>query len=181
MKTITQITGGKQGLFEGFHEIQKFFEEHLGGEHKNFMLVLRVIESISPRIIHTYRGVGRKAYDYMSFFRAFFAYCHFAIADMKTLVETLRSDPNLRQLCGFRKVPSRATFSRRLKDFSTTDILDTMLDSLVKKAYGKLPVIHICRDSTAIESRERPKGRMKKEGETRLKSGEEGRKGRQNP
>jgi hypothetical protein len=27
MKSITQIAGGKPGLFEGFHEIQRFFEE----------------------------------------------------------------------------------------------------------------------------------------------------------
>jgi hypothetical protein len=56
-----------------------------------------------------------------------------------------------------------------------------MLDRLVKKAYGKLPVIHICRDSTAIESRERPKEKIKKEGQNPPKSGEESRKGRQNP
>jgi hypothetical protein len=125
------------------------------------MFILKVIESVLPCIIHTYCGAGRKAYEYMSFFRAFFAYCHFTIAEIKTLVETLRPDQNLRQLRGFRKVPGRAAFSRRLKDFSNADILDIMLDRLVKKAYRKLPVIHICRDSTAIESRERPKGKMK--------------------
>jgi hypothetical protein len=159
MKSITQIAGGKQGLFEGFHEIQRFFEEHLSGEHKNFMFVLQIIESLSPLFIHPYKGIGRRAYEYMNFFRAFFALCHFKIADMKTLVRTLPSDPNLRQLCGFRKVPSRATFSRRLNNFSKADILDAILDALVKEAYGKLPVIHICRDSTAIESRERPEGK----------------------
>lgn len=163
MKSITQIIGGKQGLFEGFHEIQRYFEEHLSGEHKNFMFILQIIESFSPVVIHTYKGVGRKAYEYMNFFRAFFALCHFRIADMKTLAGTLQSDPNLRQLCGFKKVPSRATFSRRLNDFSKAGILDTILDTLVEEAYGKLPVIHICRDSTAIESRERPKGKSVKD------------------
>ncbi|AEF82752.1 transposase [Leadbettera azotonutricia] len=161
MKSITQIVGGKQGLFEGFHELQQFFEEHLGGEQRNFILILQVIESCSPRLIHTYRGVGRKAYDYMNFFRAFFAVNHFGIPNMKALVETLRSDPNLRQLCGFKKVPSRSTFSRRLNDISKADVLNDILDELVKQAYKDLPVIHICRDSTAIESRESPKEKTK--------------------
>jgi transposase len=157
MRRITQVIGGKQGLFEGFHEIQHYFEEHLSGGQKDFILTLQVIESFSPFIAHSYRGIGRKAYDYMNFFRAFFALCHFDIPDMKTLVETLRTDPNLRQLCGFRKVPSRPTFSRRLRDLSTAGILSGILDAMVKQAHGKLPVIHICRDSTAIEAREKPK------------------------
>jgi hypothetical protein len=104
MKSITQIIGGKQGLFEGFHEVQQFFEEHLSGEHKKFIFILQVIESCAPHLIHTYKGVGRKAYEYMNFFRAFFALNHFNIPTMKALVETLQSDPNLRQLCGFKKI-----------------------------------------------------------------------------
>jgi IS5 family transposase len=158
MKSITQIIGGKQGLFEGFYEPRQFFEEQLGGEQKNFIAVLQVIESFSPLFVHGYRGIGRKAYDYMHFFRAFFAFCHFAFPDMKTLVETLRTDPNLRQLCGFRKVPGRSTFSRRLRDFSRAEVTDEILDAMVKKAH-ELPVIHVCRDSTAIEAREQAKGK----------------------
>lgn len=161
MKSITQIVGGKQGLFEGFHELQQYFEEHLSGEHQKFISLLQVIESCSPYLIHTYRGVGRKAYDYMNFFRAFFALTHFNIPNMKALVETLRSDPNLRQLCGFKKVPSRATFSRRLNDISKADVMNGILDNLVRQAYKGLPVIHICRDSTAIEARETPKEKNK--------------------
>jgi hypothetical protein len=73
MKSITQIIGGKQGFFEGFHEIQHYFEEHSSGGQKNFIAAPRVIESFSPFIAHGYRGIGRKAYGYMNFFRAFFA------------------------------------------------------------------------------------------------------------
>jgi IS5 family transposase len=80
---------------------------------------------------------------------------------MKALVELLQSDPNLRQLCGFKKVPSRATFSRRLTDISKADVMNDMLDTLVKQAYKDLPVIHICRDSTTIESRESPQAKNK--------------------
>jgi transposase/IS5 family transposase len=155
MKSITTIIGGKQVLFEGFHDIQNYFEEHLGGEHKNFIRILQIIESCSPVLVHTYRGVGRKAYDYRYFFRAFFAQLHFGIPTVKALVETLKSDPNMRQLCGFRMVPSPATFSRRLNDLSKADVMNGILDTLVRQAYGKLPVIHICRDSTAIEAREK--------------------------
>lgn len=162
MKSITHVIGGKQGLFEGFFEIQQFFEEQLGGEQKNFMALLQVIEYFSPYFVHSYRGVGRKAYEYMNFFRAFLAFCHFDFPDMKTLVESLHSDPNLRQLCGFTKVPSRSTFSRRLRDFSREDMLSEILDRMVKDVHGKRPVIHVCRDSTAIEVREKPKEKEEK-------------------
>jgi hypothetical protein len=71
------------------------------------------------------------------------------------LIKTLKSDPNLRQLCGFKKVPSNASFSRRLKVFSDLNILPETLDAIVKRAYKDLPVIHVCRDSTAINAREK--------------------------
>jgi hypothetical protein len=50
MKTITQITGGKQGLFERFHEIQKFFEEHLAENIKTLCSYRRSSKVFRPSL-----------------------------------------------------------------------------------------------------------------------------------
>ena len=155
MKSVTQVTGGKQLLFEGFHEIQKYFEEHLSGEHFTFMKMLQIIENAMPTVTTWHARTGRPPYDNMAFFRAFYAQSYFAIPSVTLLIKTLKSDPNLRQLCGFRKVPGNASFSRRLTAFSGLNILTQTLDDMVQKAYKDLPIIHVCRDSSAIAAREK--------------------------
>jgi len=155
MKSVTQAIGGKQQLFEAFHEVQKYFEEHLSGEHLTFMNMLRIIEDAMPAIVTHHARTGRPAYDSMAFFRAFFAQNYFAIPSVTLLIKTLKSDPNLRQLCGFKKVPGNSSFSRRLSVFSCCNILPETLDGMVQKAYKDLPIIHVCRDSSAIAAREK--------------------------
>jgi hypothetical protein len=71
---------------------------------------------------------------------------------MKTVVESIQSDPNMRQVCRFEKVSSRATFSRRLKDFSKIDIMDKILDTLVKRHTGT------CRSSLYMPGRYSDRG-----------------------
>jgi len=155
MKSVSQVIGGKQLLFEQFHDIQKFFEEHLTGEHFTFLNMLRFIEELMP-FVYTHKSrTGRPPYDNMPFMRAFYAQCYFVIPSVKLLIKTLKSDPNLRQLCGFKKVPDNSTFSRRLSTFSCCNILPQTLDKMVKKAYKDLPIIHVCRDSSAIPAREK--------------------------
>jgi hypothetical protein len=164
MKSLSQVSGGKQQLFEGFHEIQRFFEEHLTGEHWTFMNMLRLIEDVMPTVYHPKARTGRPPYDDMAFFRAFLALNYFAIPSVVMLIKTLKSEPNLRQLCGFKKVPANSSFSRHLDMFSRENILNVILDAMVKKAYKNLPIIHVCRDSTAITARETiPKKAEKKD------------------
>jgi hypothetical protein len=155
MKSLSQVTGGKQAFFEGFFEVQKFFEERLSGEHWTFTNMLRVIEDVMPKLYHPRARTGRPPFDDMAFFRAFLALNYFAIPSVTLLIKTLKSDPNLRQLCGFRKVPANSSFSRHLDIFSSLNIVNEILDAMVKKAYNGLPIIHICRDSTAIMAREK--------------------------
>ena len=155
MKSLTQVIGGKQQLFEQFHEVQKYFEEHVSGEHFTFMKMLQIIEDVMPTVYTNCAITGRPPYNNMAFFRAFFAQSYFAIPSVTLLIKTLQSDPNLRQLCGFKKVPSDSSFSRRLSVFSAFTILQDTLDGMVKKAYTDLPIIHVCRDSSAIAGREK--------------------------
>ena len=177
MKSLTQVIGGKQQLFEGFHDIQNYFEEHLSGEHLTFMNMLRIVEEVMPVILHPKTRFGRPPYDDMAFFRAFFALNYFAIPSVTLLIKTLRSDPNLRQLCGFQKVPGNSSFSRHLTIFSRLPLLPDILDALVTKAYKGLPVIHVCRDSTAITAREKVVKKAKEKGDKPAKKQGRPRKG----
>jgi hypothetical protein len=114
------------------------------------MNILRIIEDVMPMIYHFKAKTGRPPYDDMPFFRAFFALNFFAISSVTLLIKTLQSDPNLRQLCGFKKVPANSSFSRHLNIFSKENIMNEILNAIVKRAYKDLPIIHVCRDSTAI-------------------------------
>lgn len=169
MKSVAQVIGGKQLLFEGFHEIQKFFEEHLSGEHLTFLNILRIIEDLMPVLYHPSAKTGRPPIDDMAFFRSFLALNFFAIPTVTLLIKTLKSDPNLRQLCGFKKVPVNSSFSRHLKVFSNLNILNRILDTMVNRAYKGLPIIHVCRDSTAINAREKVPGKTTKKVEKPVK------------
>ena len=155
MKSLAQVIGGKQLLFEQFHELQKYFEEHLTGMHITFMNMLQIIEGVMPKVYTYHARTGRPPYDNMAFFRAFFAQSYYAIPSVSLLIAKLKSDPNLRQLCGFKKVPGNSSFSRKLSTFSCVDILPETLDGMVDKAYKDLPIIHVCRDSSAIAAREK--------------------------
>jgi len=75
---------------------------------------------------------------------------------VKALRVRLGGNVNRRRICGFRRVPDAATFSRRLKEFAGSGVLDRVLNGLVRQYQGEGLVGHICRDSTAIEARERP-------------------------
>ena len=181
MKSLSQVIGGKQQLFEAFHEIQKCFEEQLSREHLTFMNMLRIIEDAMPTVYTRYAGTGRPPYENTAFFRAFYAQCYFAIPSVTLLIKTLKSDPNLRQLCGFKKVPGSSSFSRRLSVFSCFNILPQTLDEMVEKAYGDLPIIHVCRDSSAIEAREKANKKEEKNSKKVLKKRGRPPKGSQKP
>jgi len=155
MKSLTQIIGGKQLLFEQFHELQKYFEEHLSGTHLTFMNMLQIIESVMPSVYTYHARTGRPPYENMAFLRAFFAQSYYDIPSVTLLITKLKSDPNLRQLCGFKRVPGNSSFSRKLSAFSSINILPETLNGMVEKAYKDLPIIHVCRDSSAIAAREK--------------------------
>jgi transposase len=166
VKSITEILCGAQSLLDISFELQDCFEEYLSDEYKAFLRILRVTEGARPPVARGYAGIGRKPYQYYPFIRSFPAMRFFRIGTVKDFIQRLRGDPNLRLLCGFGKVASGATFSRRLTELSETNIMNETLDTLVKTAYKGKTVYHISRDSTAIEAREKA---VKKEVEKKEK------------
>ena len=162
MKTVTEILCGAQGLFNISFELQDCFEEYLNDQQKTFLNLLRCIESHLDFAERQYAGTGRKPYQYLPFLKSQLAKCFFQIATTSKLIERLKADPNLRLLCGFRKVPGKASFSRVYGYLSERHIFDGALEKLAKETFKDKVVYHVCRDSTAIHARETVEKKKKK-------------------
>jgi len=162
MKTITEIIGGAQALLDINFDLQKCFEEHLTDEHKTFLHLLRVAEQFLPVYIRPQAKTGRPPYPYHPFIRSMLAKSFFGIDKTSGLIERLKSDPNLRLLCGFEQVADAATFSRIFSYLAEEDIWGPALDSLVKEAHEGKVVYHVNRDSTMVAAREKAAKKDKK-------------------
>jgi hypothetical protein len=88
------------------------------------------------------------------------------------LITRLKSDPNLRQICGFVKVPGKASFSRSYTFLASLDILNKAHEAMVIEAHKDTYIQHISRDSSAIPAREKTaKEADKKANEPKKKRG----------
>jgi hypothetical protein len=79
----------------------------------------------------------------------------FTIDNNTELIQRLKTDSNLRLLCGFDTVPGKSTFSRNFAALSKTTVMGDTLDRMVMEAHANTVVYHVSRDSTAIAARER--------------------------
>jgi len=156
MKSITEILGGMQILLGLSFDLQAGFEEYLTEDQRTFLAMLRVVEEQLPAPCDTESRFGRPAYRINPFIRAFLAKAFFRVLTIDDLRKRLLSDPNLKKICGFMKVPSPATFSRRMTMLSESSCMAQSLEALVTEYYAGRIVGHISRDSTAIASREKP-------------------------
>jgi transposase len=156
MKSVTEILGGSQMLLGLSYDIQEIFEDYLTDTHRLFLSVLRVVEGFRPRIEKPQALTGRKAYATAPFVRAFLAKSFFKLSSNKDLILRLQSDSSLKRICGFTKVPSEASFSRRFDELSRTHIMEQAMNNMVKEYHKEQLIGHISRDSTAITAREKP-------------------------
>ena len=155
MKTITEILGGAQALLDINYDLQNCFEEHLTDEHKSFLHILRTVEQFLPVYIRPAARTGRPPYPYYPFVRSMLAKSFLGIEKTSSFIQRLKSDPNLRLLCGFNKVPDESTFSRTFAHLAKEGIWGFALDGLVKEAHAGKIVFHVNRDSTMIPAREK--------------------------
>lgn len=115
--------------------------------------------------------------------RAFIAKAVYNMPTTQILIERLKSDLSLRRLCGYEKleqIPSQPTFSRAFAEFAEMNIAERAHTNIITQYLGNQVIGHVSRDSTAIETREKPfkkpknqqpakkRGRPKK-GEQRVK------------
>lgn len=162
MKNIIAVLGGAQRLLGfDFENIDMVFEERLTDEHRGFLAMLSLIEEHIPAIqLHESR-FGRPRFDDQAILRAFLYKAIFRIDRNNTLRQRLLSDRSLRQICGFKTVPSEATLSRRLQNYARKHLPETALARLVQQYHEGQLVRVIARDSTTIKAREKSSTKKK--------------------
>ena len=102
---------------------------------------------------------GRPPSDRAALARAFVAKAVYDMPTTRVLLDRLDTDVALRRLCGWEQrsqVPSESVFSRAFAEFARSQLPQRVHEALVRKTHGDQLVGHLSRDSTAIESREKP-------------------------
>lgn len=101
---------------------------------------------------------GRPAKDRHALATAFLAKAIYGLETTRQMIERLRSDRQLRCLCGWntvQKIPHEATFSRAFAEFTESELPQRLHAALIESTQKDRLIGHIARDSTAIEARER--------------------------
>ena len=127
-------------------------------QHKRLAIVLDIAGIEAFRLMCS--GLpGRPQKDRYALARAFIAKTVFNLPTTSSLIERLAADATLRRLCGWisaRQVPSESTFSRAFAEFAASSFPNSAHETLIKRTFKDCIIGHISRDSTAIETREKP-------------------------
>ena len=142
------------GLFEGI-------EDSCGpitDRHKEIILALDVIGLEKFLFDGPSYSVGRPRRSRLAIARAFVAKAALNLSTTKGLIERLKVDSMLRRICGFdsvREVPAESTFSDAFAEFSRTDLMSRIHESMIKITFKDTVVGHVSRDATEIHAREK--------------------------
>jgi hypothetical protein len=152
-------------------------------KHRQVALVLEVVRIEEHLRFSHLRWRGRKPSDRKALARGYVAKACLQMPTTGALIERLKVDKTLRQICGWEmrsQVPSESTFSRAFAEFAKTGLTDAVHEMLVKVHLGDEVVWHVSRDSTAIEAREKPAEKPPKAEKPRYRRGRP-RKGEERP
>ncbi len=136
-------------------------EEELGpmtAKEKKLVEILEIAK-IEDYIIVFPVTEGRPASDRKAIARAFVAKAFYNLGTTRELIEKVKTNANFRRICGFNsknEVPTESTFSRAFAKFSELKLSELTHENLIKEYLSEKLIGHISRDSTAIESREKP-------------------------
>ena len=118
------------------------------------------------------RAPGQHPADRRALARAFIAKVVYNMPTTRVLIDQVQSSPQLRRICGWERandVPSESTFSRAFAEFAQSQLPQKVHAAVVKEHVSpeEVVVMHISRDSTEIEAREKaaPKAETKSEGQ----------------
>ncbi len=165
-----------------FPHLEIVVEEPLTEKLKQLVRIFDVV-SIEQFVASPFaQWMGRKQSDRRSIARAFLAKAVYDLPTTELLIEMMRLQPTLRRLCGFeyqRNIPSASTFSRAFAQFAKEGLGDRVHEALVREHVGEKVVMHVSRDSTEVNAREKPAKKVKaapkpKRKRGRPKKGEEG-------
>ena len=154
------------GLLNQFQRIMQgvlfpALQEQLGpwsDKHRQLAAVLSMIE-IEALVGSWSGGVGRPARHRRAMARAFVAKAVFNLNATRQLLDRLSVDVSLRRLCGWesrREIPHESQFSRAFAEFAASELPQRLHEALIQATQQERLIGHIWRDSTEIESREKP-------------------------
>ncbi|MBD0327767.1 MAG: transposase [Pyrinomonadaceae bacterium] len=144
-------------LFEGW--LFPRVEEEVGPLGRPAQLLVQVL-SMAPLDpwLRRGRGPGRPPEHRHALAAAFIAKAVYNFVTTRQLMEQLRTNTQMRRLCGWQaasELPHESTFSRAFADFATTELPQRLHEALIIASQGRRLIGHISRDATAIEARER--------------------------
>jgi hypothetical protein len=102
-------------------------------------------------------ATGRPPADRAALATAFAAKAILNLSTTRDLIDRLKVDQGLRQLCGWRSpraLPHESKFSRAFAEFAASQLPQQLHQAVVAATQGQRLVGHIARDSTAIAVRE---------------------------
>jgi hypothetical protein len=157
-QTLSQYWSKIQGTL--FPQLEEELDP-LTEKQQHLITILEVVR-IEQFILDQRGNEGRPQKTRSAIARSFVAKMVYNMTTTRSLWDRLHTDKNLRRICGWenaRQIPSEATFSRAMADFSITQLPQHVHKALIKKTYGDTEtiILHNSRDSTAIEGREKPK------------------------
>jgi hypothetical protein len=158
--------GNMSTLFAVWNTIQTqlfpSFEQELDPltkKEREFIQIVSLLDLPEHMKAYRWRGLGRKKKSRLALAKAFIAKSVYKFETNEMLIEHLKGCRNIRRLCGWElpdQVPSPPTFSRAFNEFAKDNLPQKIHEAMVKKHCGQKLAGHISRDSTAIESREKP-------------------------
>ncbi|MCP3921651.1 MAG: transposase [Desulfobacterales bacterium] len=156
MKSLSDILGNTQMLLGINFNPEQLFEENLSTEHRTILSMLRVIEEFIE-IPEKESGLrGRPSVPDSPVFRFFLCKNILQIDTNSRMRQRLFADANLKKICGFKKIPSESTFSRRMSKFSRLHYSEAAISAMVTKYLAGHIIRSVSRDSTSIKGREKP-------------------------
>jgi hypothetical protein len=137
-----------------------FLEEEIGAltdEYKKLAAILELVR-IEDYISKNDFAWGRPLKNRDAIARAYIAKIVLKITYTKQLVARLKTEKQLRLICGWEpgaKVPSESSFSRAFSDFTKSCLPEKVHETLIKNTYSNKIICHLTKDSMPIKAREK--------------------------
>jgi len=134
-------------------------ESQLGELTETARRLITILELIPlSRFVPSSQGWnGRPPCDRNAIASAFVAKAVYNLPRTSDLLERLRSDDQLRLICGWKRgeaLPHESTFSRAFAEFAQMELAQFVHQALIEETQKGRLIGHIARDATAIEARE---------------------------
>lgn len=155
-----------------------WLRDEVGAPTDKHYEVIRVLDMLDiERFVDGHGGsppVGRPLSDRRAIARAFVAKAVLNLGTTRQLLDRLSIDVALRRICGWERrsdIASESVFSRAFAEFSKAQLPARIHEALIRKSYSGEIVMHISRDSTEIEAREKPAPKPEKPKQAEKKRG----------